>query len=123
MTLPALILGQGHRKLYSLKNSVYHKNRLHSRQQPCRLRGELRASRSLQVLRQTVIGIGLRKLFYQNSLLAIGLSGSAAVPLPRVPLFLFNYTLLFRAHISGILAPILVFTVYTKESISAIRAL
>ena len=38
------------------------KNRLHSRQQPCRLRGELRAPRSLQVPRLTVIGIGLRKI-------------------------------------------------------------
>ena len=54
MTLPTLILGQGHRKLYSLKNSVYHKNRLHSRQQPCRSP------------RQTVIGIGLRKLFIKK---------------------------------------------------------
>ncbi|QNL97722.1 SsrA-binding protein [Treponema sp. Marseille-Q4132] len=34
-------------------------------------------------------GIELRKLFYQNSLLAIGLSGSVAVPLPCVPPFLF----------------------------------
>ena len=47
------------------------KNRLHSRQQLCRLRGELRTPCSLQVARLTVIGIGLRELFYQNSLLAI----------------------------------------------------
>ena len=48
------------------KITITVKNRLHSRQQPCRLRGELRAPRSLQVPRQTVIGIGLRELFYQK---------------------------------------------------------
>ena len=63
------------------------KNRLHSRQQPCRSP------------RQTVIGIGLRNLF-DKRLLAIGLSGSAAVPLPRVPPFLFYYTFLYRVYTS-----------------------
>ena len=64
------------------KITITVKNRLHSRQQPCRSP------------RQTVIGIGLRNLF-DKRLLAIGLSGSAAVPLPRVPPFLCKYALLF----------------------------
>ena len=65
----ALIMGnQGLRmRIYiPQKTTITVQNRLHSRQQPCRLRGELRASRSLQVTQQTVIGIGLRELFCQK---------------------------------------------------------
>ena len=111
------------------KITITVKNRLHSRQQPCRSP------------RQTVIGIGLRNLFdkrllaipystalqkmsiFENAVLVcesthvytqvclanlqlngaryfsvpfkLGLSGSAAVPLPRVPPFLCKYALLF----------------------------
>jgi len=121
---------------YIFKIACTVKNRLHSRQQPCRSP------------RQTVIGIGLRKFFFQKNSLAIpystalqkmsifenavlvcesahvytqvclanlqlngtryfsvpfklGQSGSAAVPLPRVPPFLCNHTLPFRIYISA----------------------
>ena len=67
------------------KITVTVKNRLHSRQQPCRSP------------RLTVIGIGLRELFYKSSL-TIGQSGSAALPLPRVPPFLFYAMSLFCVY-------------------------
>ena len=38
---------------------------------------------------------------FTKRLLAIGQSGSAAVPLPRVPPFLCNHTLPFRIYISA----------------------
>ena len=75
-------------KNFILKEIVCNvKNQLHSRQQPCRSP------------RLTVIGIGLHELFLQKSSLAIGQSGSAALPLPRVPPFLYNSTPLFRVYI------------------------
>ena len=81
------------------------KNRLHSRQQPC------------HSPRLTVIGIGLRELFLQKSSLAIGQSGLAALPLPRVPPFLCIIRFFSCIHFSCVI-PVRVCTYHLSHGIA-----
>ena len=75
-----------HENLYSSKNKRYRKNRLHSRQQPCRSP------------RLTVIGIGLRKISSKFCLPSVRAARRHCRCL-AFRLFLFYYTSLFCVYI------------------------